>query len=231
MRALAVVTALASGCGRIGFAALTPGDDGSLLAIPPGARIWLKMDSDPAVAIIDSGGGHAVSCVGSCPQRVAGLHDGAYLFTTAETLDITYAADLDASAGFTAALWVWIAANPTVEVPAFHIRFNDAMRWDMFVIGLEPTGTSFFDGESATGVADNEFGPTLPLNTWQHLAFSWDGSTKRIYQDGTLLTTRPIVTTSGTDDPIAGGIAGEIDDLVFYTRVLTQGEVSQLATP
>ena len=81
---------------------------------------------------------------------------------------------------------------------------------------------------------------SMALGTWHHLALTWDGTTKRGYFDGVAdvmaaatiasdATTALSIGERDTASPIS--FLGTVDDLVFYKRVLTQAEITQLATP
>ena len=234
-----------AGCGRVGFDRSGPGvaTDGAGPAtdagptVPAGARIWLEMETDPAIAILDSAGGHTVSCPTSRPARVAGKHGMGYR-TTSSQLEIADAADLDPSNGFTAAIWVAITTYPpTASACAFGKQFSPSS--DTFVMCIDPGGQLFFDSEDPAGQADIIPGPILARDTWHHLAESWDGTVKRGYVDGVEVGAHPIAighgngtfNVGGDETPPGSFIDAIVDDAVYYTRALSQAEVAQLATP
>lgn len=76
---------------------------------------------------------------------------------------------------------------------------------------------------------------TVALNTWQHVAGVWDGSSLYIYIDGVLKATTTGVTGSGfptsTNLVVIGSnsypesFAGSIDELRIWTRPLSQCEI------
>jgi len=85
-----------------------------------------------------------------------------------------------------------------------------------------------------------ETGVDLPLNTWTHLAGTFDGSTYRFYMDGQLLPTVPGTGTgtlgpSNTDPLTIGtsggcpGFTGRIDELGIFNRALSQAEIQAIA--
>ena len=79
---------------------------------------------------------------------------------------------------------------------------------------------------------------TYPLNTWRHVAYTWDGTTHRLYLNGTevaMSTTAPVsvaastVTVGASQD---GGLdeffSGKIDDLRIYSTPLTAPQIASL---
>jgi hypothetical protein len=81
----------------------------------------------------------------------------------------------------------------------------------------------------------------LALNTWTHLALTYDGATMRIYVNGLLVNSRSasgaVLTSSGALRIGGNGVwgeyfAGTIDEVRVYNRALTQAEIqSDQATP
>ncbi len=84
-------------------------------------------------------------------------------------------------------------------------------------------GTSFVSGPTAN-----------PVNAWTHVALTYDGTTQRLYVNGTQVATRATTgTIQATDNPLwIGGnnpygeyFTGLIDDVRIYNRALTQTDI------
>jgi hypothetical protein len=97
-----------------------------------------------------------------------------------------------------------------------------------------PAGGGIFNNEAST---TKSYGTSaLPLNTWSHLAATYDGTTIRLYLNGTEVSSVPrtgsILTQSDAltigGDPFYGQyFRGTIDEVRIYNRALT---ASQIAT-
>jgi chitodextrinase len=82
---------------------------------------------------------------------------------------------------------------------------------------------------------------SLRLNTWTHLALTYDGAAQRFYVNGALVSTQPItgsILTSDTPLQIGGDavygqfFAGVIDEVRVYNVALNQGQIqADMATP
>jgi len=231
------------GCGRLGFDPQV-GSDGAVAdassdaaTVPAGAKIWLRMETDPTMGIVDSAGNHVVGCTGTCPTLAVGKHARGYRFAL-EEVDVADAADLDSSAGFTGAIWVDLDALPTGNIACFWTKpFDNTKGYDTFTLCVDPTGTTIFDNETPGGTADSLSGPAITAGSWHHLAMSWDGATKRGYLDGVEVVTEAVAIGHGSD-PVALGssrgdfhLSGIVDDALYYTRALTAAEIAELATP
>ena len=78
-------------------------------------------------------------------------------------------------------------------------------------------------------------GPTAnPVNAWTHVALTYDGTTLRLFVNGTQVATRATTgTIQATDNPLwIGGnnpygeyFTGLIDEVRVYNRALTQTDI------
>jgi PKD repeat protein len=92
-----------------------------------------------------------------------------------------------------------------------------------------PSTGGTFASQSVFGTA------ALPLNTWSHLAGTYDGAALRLYVNGTQVGSRAqsgLIATSSGPLSIGGDLdysnqfwAGRIDEVRIYNRALTQAEI------
>jgi glucose/arabinose dehydrogenase/PKD repeat protein len=99
-----------------------------------------------------------------------------------------------------------------------------------------PAGHLFTTGDLRAGGTSS-----LPLNTWSHLALTWDGTTERFYVNGVQVGTAAVAGTlvNGAGPLRFGGngvwsewFAGRLDEIRVYNRALTQAELqADMSTP
>src|SRR5262249_24766481 len=91
-------------------------------------------------------------------------------------------------------------------------------------------------GFTKFGVADYDFGYTVPLNTWTHLAFVASGSQMQLYANGALVGT---ITTNiplpraylgvgyvSSASKFVDYLLGSLDELMLFNRALNASEIS-----
>jgi hypothetical protein len=93
------------------------------------------------------------------------------------------------------------------------------------------TGTEF-DTRSTAGVA---------LNAWTHLAATWDGATLKLYVNGALVSSKPVMGTMpnssgalrlGGNSVWGEWFKGQLDEIRVYNRALAQSEIqTDMTTP
>jgi hypothetical protein len=195
--------------------------------------LWLRADDDPTNGATDSAtAGHSATCT-SCPALVAGKFVSAYQFTT-DRIDVATTGDLGPGTAFTFATWVRLdAASTGITVVACKAQGSLDCSYGL-LIETGKAGWYSAGGQHLVGTID------LPVNTWHHLAMTWDGATKVGYLDGVqggtvAVASIPVDAAAALSigDRAASSIpfAGTVDDVVFYNRVLTAQEITALATP
>jgi hypothetical protein len=99
-----------------------------------------------------------------------------------------------------------------------------------------PVGQMFIGSErNVIGTA------SLPLNTWSHLAVTYDGANLRLYVNGALVSTTAVTGSMAASTGVLrlGGnsvwsewYAGLIDEVRLYSRALSQSEIqTDMNTP
>jgi hypothetical protein len=169
----------------------------------------------------------------------AGKYGGAATFDgTTSWVTVNDANALDLTSGMTLEAWVYPTALGT--------------GWRT-VIFKEKTGGliySLYANESTQraltqlniGGELNAWSTTqLPLNTWSHIAGTWDGTTLKMWVNGVLAGTRAVTgtLTNSTGVLRIGGnsiwsewFAGRIDEVRVYNRALSQAQLqADMAAP
>ena len=146
-------------------------------------------------------------------------------------------ASLDLSTGMTLEAWV----NPTTLGASWRTavfkQTNSGMVYSLYAHnGTRPAGQVNIGGEQ------NAIGPSaLPLNTWTHLAVTYDRSALRLYVNGTQVASK----AQSGDIPASTGVlriggnsiwneyfSGLIDEVRIYPRALSPTEVqADMTTP
>ena len=179
-----------------------------------------------------TGNGHTGSIVGAT-WTAAGKNGNALSFNgTSNLVSIADAPDLDLTAALTVEAWVrptTVSGWRTVvlkEAPgslAYALYANDNTARPASYVN-----TGGVDIE-ATGSA------ALAVNTWTHLAMTYDGSNMRLYVNGGQAGIRALsggVRISGNPLSVGGNniwsewFAGQIDDVRIYNRALSATEIT-----
>jgi len=184
------------------------------------------------------------------------LNGGTYapgVFGSAFSLDgindhvrVANSANLQFTTALTLAAWVSPSSRGTVD--------NIISKWDAISVNQRSYGLGIgTDGRGFMALSSTGFGTdaslyttlATPLNTWTHLAATYDGSFVRFYVNGVFDAEVPYSggIFNGSDDisigALVGGVGvgssaycfgGMIDEAVVYTRALTGGEIMALAT-
>jgi sialidase-1 len=216
-----------------------PGDAAIDTPVPEdGLRVWLQMDQPPANGmVIESAEDRIATCL-DCPTVTAGKIGGGYLFgnhlITIPTRDLAFTQ-------FTVALWIQIKLTPgplecMVSKPLGIAGANS------FVVCINASHETEFSTHDPGEVADTLRGTQLELDSWNHLALTWDGGNKIIYIDGTPTLSTSIDVGFDTNDLFIGAdinnggsvdfsFNGVLDDVRLYDRALGEGEITILANP
>jgi concanavalin A-like lectin/glucanase superfamily protein/galactose oxidase-like protein/Big-like domain-containing protein len=189
-------------------------------------------------AVGDASGNDRTGIISGATWTPVGRFGGALSFDgTNDLVSVTDTAALDLSTGMTLEAWV----NPIA-----------LSNWRTVVLKEKPSGLAYalYAHDTArpgawinTGGADIGTSATsaLPLNTWTHLAATYDGAIVRIYVNGAQVGSRAMggaIVASALPLRIGGNavwgeyFAGLIDEVRIYNRALTASEIqADMNTP
>jgi hypothetical protein len=180
--------------------------------------------------------GH-VGAITGATWTAQGKFGGALVFDGVnDWVTIGDANDLDFTTGMTVEAWVYLTAsgsgswrNVIIKERAGGEVYNlyanaDTNAPRMFVVGAAQPAAPL----DASGTA------AAPLNTWTHLAASYDGTTLRLFVNGVQAGSRavasPLLTSTGVLRIGGNGVWGEffqgrIDEVRLYNRALGAAEI------
>jgi len=175
-----------------------------------------------------------------CPAMIAdGAHDGAYRFDGTQWFDLPAISETFVGAApFTITLWIRTIESNTdrgvVAQPSYATGLTDS-------VAITQPSTTTISFESTPNGLQYEYLDANPLVTvndgaWHFIAARWDGATKRITVDGKttlaaatqlLESAQPIVVGADRDSMVTvRWMSGDLDDLRFYGRTLTDAELA-----
>ena len=171
-----------------------------------------------------------------------GKYDGAYSFDGLN--DYITIGTIDFGQAFTVCTWIKPTAWGTSADSYIHNIFsNENGAGSTFAFRLGSKGQPSLRQRLAVAIYEND-GPNdyestkdLSLNTWQHVAATWDGNTIKFYVNGAFTNQQSAIHTmdSGTNTFMVAHspeynrpYAGAIDDLLVYNRVLNDTEIFQI---
>ncbi|MGV8177029.1 MAG: LamG domain-containing protein, partial [Candidatus Bilamarchaeaceae archaeon] len=166
-----------------------------------------------------------------------GIYGDAVVMNGYQNYMYSYNASLDASVGFTTAMWVKftnLKANNTIFSLANLSSNNE--RFSIFTNIADGQKLYFYgNGVGSTAVSSN-FAPAN--NTWNHVVVTYDGATLSFYINGTLYNSAPLANSGVISGQYFLGARkrtskseyfnGSMDEVMVYGRSLSAYEVSQL---
>jgi Concanavalin A-like lectin/glucanases superfamily len=199
---------------------------------PGGAPVGAWGFDETGTTVTDSSGRGNTGTIAGATRTPSGRFGSALTFDGInDWVTVPDSASLDLSTRATLEAWVnptalgsdWrtvlLKEQPGQLVYALYAN-NDLTR---------PSGHLFTTGDLfSSGTA------ALPLNTWSHLALTWDGTTLRLYVGANQVASRALTGTlvNSTGALRFGGngvwrewFAGRIDEIRVYDRALTQQEL------
>ncbi len=205
---------------------------GAAHADSPGLVGAYGFEEPTGTTAVDSSAGGNPGTLAGATRTGSGRFGQALTFDGADDrVNVADSASLDLTTGMTLEAWV----NPSAS----------AGSWRTVVIKEQAAGLAYalYSGEDSSrpsvhaytsGEYDSRGPATLPLNTWSHLAATYDGGTLRLYVNGSQVAGRALagaMTTSSSALRIGGNaiwgeyFKGLIDEVRVYNRALTAAEV------
>ena len=154
-------------------------------------------------------------------------------------MTVNSSSSLSLTTGMTAEAWV----NPSALGSAYRaVIFREQPGNEVYSLYADQAGSQFPTGEVFVGgYKDANGNAILPLNSWTHLAETYDGSSVRLYVNGTLVsTTAAAGSLASSSSPLRIGgnsiwgeyFSGLIDEVRVYNRALSAAEIGQdMTTP
>ena len=179
-----------------------------------------------------TGRGHTGTITGAT-RTTTGKNGRALSFNgTSNSVSIPDANDLDLTTGMTLEAWVDPTNNTGWRSALIKERSGD-LSYALYSGGdTTPLATITTTGASGYGEAAGPAGSAPPNNTWTHLAGTYDGTTLKLYRNGTLISssTRAGSIAVGTGPLKLGGnaiwgewFAGQLDDVRVYNTRADRG--------
>lgn len=158
---------------------------------------------------------------------------------TNQAIRYTGLATMDGATSFTYSFWLKPTSIPFVGYQAVWAVGSAGQRTP-WIYTVDAAATVTLEFETNSGAADgNLTSAALTAGVWQHLVFTWNGTTVKSYLNGVLngttdtTTGNTLANTDGDarfgDLPGLAWFAGQIDEVaMFKNKVLSPLEVSQL---
>jgi chitodextrinase len=210
---------------------------GSAPPLPTGLVAAYGFDESSGPTATDASGNTNTGTITNAARSGAGKFGGALSFDgTSARVTVPDAASLDLTNAATLEAWV----RPSVAPAGWRaILHKDVDRYYLMA-GSEPNHRPAVGGTFG-GANQNVIGTSvLAVNTWTHLAATYDRTTIRLYVNGVqvasgaqtaAIATSNAVLTIGADY-YGEHFAGLIDEVRIYNRALTAGEIqTDMVTP
>ena len=208
-------------------------------AVVPGLVAAYPFDEGAGTTVFDVSGNGNNGTINGATWTTSGRYGNALVFDgTSALVTVNNSCSLQLNAAMTLEAWV----NPDTVNSAYCdviYKGNDNYYLEGTTVdggGVPGIGGTFGGSDVVL------FGPaTLALNTWTHLAATYDGTTARLYVNGTQVAsqaqTGDIATSTnalqiGGDSIYNQFFQGAIDEVRIYNRALSAAEIqSDMTTP
>lgn len=143
-------------------------------------------------------------------------------------------------------LEAWIYINQYTFIPAIVSKGNVGNYFESYSLAISDDGRLLFvlNRNGTSSGRSFVMGPIVSLNTWSHVASTYDGATMRVYLNGSevgsvnhvggiFVTPHPVVIGKNDREPNPLGyptsyLSGLIDDVSIYNRALSASEIQSI---
>src|SRR5712691_10851782 len=198
---------------------------------PPGLVAAYAFNEGAGPTGTDASGNNNTGTISGATWTTAGKFGQALVFNGASAkVTIPDAPSLRLTTDMTLEAWVFPTATPTGWWAVVDKNVDD-----YYLMASSDQGNWPAVGGTFTAGNQNTFGPTtLVVNTWTHLAATFDGTTVRLYVNGVQVAsqaqTTPLMPTTGTlqigaDSYTGENFTGRIDEVRIYNQALSPSEI------
>ena len=253
--ALVALTAMGAGCSASPFVAVDPYPcvDGGVNSCGPGLLndligYWRLNDGAGSTTARDwSSWGNNGTLVDLDPATAwtTGGPEGAALSVQGKGyVNVADSSSIDSITNqLTVAAWIYLDQMNGSFATAISRQMGAGLE-QLYHLSINPTQQAAFYVSSPTKIAYMKSPSALPLQTWIHLAGSWDGSETRLYVNGTEVATAQVggPLAAETNPVVLGGngngasrtvseiVPGRLGDIMLYRRALAADEIARLAS-
>ncbi|WP_428938320.1 FG-GAP-like repeat-containing protein [Fontivita pretiosa] len=182
-------------------------------------------------SVQDSSGMGNVGTISGATRTTAGKNGAALVFDGVnDWVTIADSSSLDLTTAMTLQAWVL----PTSSTGKQDVIIKEGVGTEMYNLYARSDNGGPEANVHVNGANRMAEGAALPLNTWSHLAATYDGATLRLFVNGALSASLAVAGTITTSDGalrIGGNslwgefFAGRIDDVRIYNRALSVSEI------
>ena len=182
---------------------------------------------EAGTTVNDASGKGNTGTISGATRITTGKNGGGLSFDGVnDIVTVPDANSLDLTTGMTLEAWVYPTALTGWRTAILKETTGD-LAYGLYVVGA-PRPSAWIGADGLNGTA------TLPVNTWSHLASTYDGANWRLYVNGTQVATRAYTKAI----PVSAGalrlggntvwtewFQGRLDDVRIYNRGLAAAEV------
>jgi hypothetical protein len=210
------------------------GHPGWAYAQAAGLAAAYAMDEGSGTSLPDRSGNNNTGTLINGPTWTTGKNGGALQFDGSnDRVRVNDSTSLDLTTAATFEAWVYPTVSPvgwrTIMQKEADAYFFSASSFS----GNRPAAGGTLNGACCPQVAGTS---TLPVNTWTHVAATYEGAQLRLYVNGAQVASAPAngsFEVNGNPLWIGGNAVygehfqGKLDDLRIYNRALTPAEIQQ----